>query len=119
MADRIGRMIESGVAESESMALVTNRVGQRAETTAGGKPMPPLLAWALSSDVDDQSRPAVLRMVADTYRRAAIRQGRIWRTFASGLIGVLVGGFLVLGYATTVFLAMTELLRDVALRGGS
>ena len=116
MAVRVTRMVEHGVPTSEAMELELDGVGQGANHSDPSAP-PPLLKWALSPDVDDQSRPAVTKMVAEIYDRACDRKARIWGTVASATVGILVAGVLVFGYSTTVFLAMTELLRDFALKG--
>ena len=81
--------------------------------------MPPLLGWALTSDLADQTRPGVMRMVAQTYRQSADRKGRMWRSMALAFVGVLVGSLFVLGYAVSVFAAMGQLLHDIALSGGA
>lgn len=114
VAQRVTRLVGSGVDPSKSIEIASDQVG-RSGNLGAVKSLPPLLGWALSDDLDDESRPAALRMVAKTYRRAADRKGRIWRTFVSGAVGVLVGGLVVLGYGMTVFLTMTELLRGIAL----
>jgi type II secretory pathway component PulF len=119
MAERITRLLEGGISEPESLALVTDHVDRTGRDKPDPQSLPPLLGWALTSDLDDQSRPKVMRMVAQTYRQAADRKGRIWRTIASGVVGILVGGVFVLGYSVTVFQTMIELLQEVALRGGN
>ena len=77
-----------------------------------------LQAAQLGQILADQSRPSAMRMVAQTYRQAADRKGRIWRTVASGFVGILVGSVFVFGYAMTVFLAMRQLLQEVTTSGG-
>ena len=119
MAERMARLLESGVPESESLALVTNRVDQSGDDNPDPRSLPPLLGWALTSDLADQARPGVMRMVAQTYRQAADRKGRMWRSIALAFVGVLVSGVFVLGYAVSVFAALSQLLQNIALSGGA
>lgn len=132
-ADQLASLLEKDVPTAEALELaggVTGNAGlvaasstvaaaQRSgETLSSDDPrlrrLPPLLRWALTSDLDDQSLPEVLRFAAQTYHQSAERQAAVWRVALPALIGALVGGVIVLAYALSMFGSLFALLKDLS-----
>ncbi len=76
--------------------------------------LPPLLRWALSGNLGEQTLPGVLRFAAQTYRQSAERLSAIWQTALSILLGGLLGGAIVLVYGVSIFWPYIEMLQDLA-----
>jgi type II secretory pathway component PulF len=76
--------------------------------------LPPLLRWALTGDLGDQTLPDILSFVSDTYLQKAQRQAAIYRIAAPALIGALLGGAVVFVYALCVFLPYIQLFQDLS-----
>jgi hypothetical protein len=135
IARQLATLLESGCSLDQSLALLgLSTAGDAAtagaaggDSTASGEAgdhrvpsnFPPLLQWALSGDLGGERPADVLRFVADTYRQTAQRQAKIWRYVAPSICGVVLGGCVVLGYGLSLFLPLVQLLKDVALPGGS
>lgn len=76
--------------------------------------LPPLLRWALTGDLGDQSLPEILRFAEKTYLHVANRRAAIWRFLLPTMIGALLGGLIVLAYGLSVFGPFVSLLEDLA-----
>jgi type II secretory pathway component PulF len=76
--------------------------------------LPPLLRWALTGDLGDQSLSEILRFAAQTYRQSADRQAAVWRLALPTLIGALVGGVIVFAYGLSMFGSLIGLWRDLS-----
>ena len=75
--------------------------------------LPPILRWALTNDLGDQSLPELLLFVEKTYRQAAERRAAAWRVALPATIGAFLGGFAVLIYGLSLFGPFTQLIQDV------
>jgi type II secretory pathway component PulF len=133
-AEQLASLLEKDVRREEALelaggvtgdkALITAAVAlasahQRGERLTADDPrlrrLPPLLRWALTGDLGDQSLPDILRFAAQTYRQSAERQAAVWRVALPALITALVGGAIVFAYALSMFGPLISLLRDLAL----
>ena len=76
--------------------------------------LPPLLRWALTSDLDGESLPDMLRFIAETYRQSAQRQASVWHIAFPTLVGASFGGAIVLAYGLSMFGPYIQMLRDLA-----
>lgn len=76
--------------------------------------LPPILRWALTCDLGEQSLPDVLRFAEKTYRSAAECRAATWRLVLPATIGAVLGGAVVLAYALSLFGPFVQLLKDIA-----
>jgi len=76
--------------------------------------LPPLLRWALTGDLGEQSLPEILRFAEKTYRLQAEHRAAVWRTILPATIGAGLGGAVVLAYGLSVFGPFVQLLKDIA-----
>ncbi len=76
--------------------------------------LPPLLRWALTSDLGDQSLPEILRSAENIYGHRAECRAALWRFVLPAMIGALLGGSIVLIYGLSVFGPFVRLLKDMA-----
>ena len=76
--------------------------------------LPPILRWALTGDLGEQSLPEVLRFAERMYRHKAERRAATWRTILPATIGAVLGGLVVLAYGWSLFGPFTQLLEDLA-----
>ena len=77
-------------------------------------PLPPLLRWALISNLDTQSLTDVLRFTEKSYRQVVQRLVDFWQVALPACIGALLGGFIVLAYALSLFIPFIRLLKDLS-----
>ncbi len=76
--------------------------------------LPPILRWALTGDLGEQSLPEILRFAEKTYRQTAERRAATWRTILPATIGAVLGGIVVLAYGLSMFGPFVQLLKDIA-----
>lgn len=76
--------------------------------------LPPILRWALTGDLGEQSLPEILRFAERTYRHKAERRAATWRTVLPATIGAVLGGIVVLAYGLSMFGPFVQLLKDLA-----
>ncbi|MGI9428693.1 MAG: type II secretion system F family protein [Bythopirellula sp.] len=76
--------------------------------------VPPLLRWALISQLSSEQLPDNLRFAADTYRRSAVRRADRWRFTLPVVVGALLGGVIVLAFGLSVFTPMVSLLENLS-----
>ena len=126
-AEQIANRIDSEAANSASEEIAGDRTIAEADRTSNltGSPLafvdrqsladlPPFLRWALTSELDRDSRSRVLRFAAETYRQSAERQSAWWHVLLPTIIGALLGGLIVLAYALAMFGTYITLLYDLA-----
>lgn len=132
-AHQLTSLVENGVSLEESLPLAAAVTGDSRliiaskelsaahaeENLAAADPdalraLPPLLRWALTGNLGQQSLPDVLRFAEKTYRQQADRRATTWRSVLPATIGALLGGVVVLAYGLSMFGPFVELLRDVA-----
>ncbi|MFK8113263.1 MAG: hypothetical protein AB8B91_13730 [Rubripirellula sp.] len=115
-ARQMSRLMASGCSKEEAIEMAVPLLGN----TGGSKPteLPSLLNWAIHGDLAGEPRDRVLRMVAETYRKAADRQSTIWRVAVPAVGGVLLGGAFVFGYGLSLFYPVVALLKDLSIPGG-
>jgi type II secretory pathway component PulF len=119
LATQMANLLESGCGQDESLALLGPLYGSGADLeSAPSESLPPLLRWAIRGDIDDQSRPGVLRVMAQAYRQSAEQQLSLWRLVAPSFCGALLGGMFVLAYGVGLFLPVVQLLKTIALPAG-
>jgi type II secretory pathway component PulF len=126
-------LLENGAALADSLPLAAEVTGDAALVAASRElaqapaeqedlsaksqqqtVFPPLLAWALTADLDRGSLSEILRFAERTYRQAATRRMEIWRLTLPATLGALVGGVVVLAYGLSLFLPFSQLLLDVS-----
>lgn len=116
-AQQVSRLMSGGMSEEESVSLALPILGQVDQAQPGQ--LPPLLRWAMHGDLGGEPRSRVLNMVANTYRKTAERQGKIWRVVVPAICGVLLGGVFVYAYGLSLFYPVITLLQDLSIPGGS
>ena len=75
---------------------------------------PPLLRWALTSNLEQEELVEIIRFAAKTYDQAAQRRATVWRALLPALIGAVLGGVIVMAYGLSVFGPLTHMLNDLA-----
>ena len=119
LASRLATLLGSGMPLHRAMTLGDPPSVDATETAERRtKSMPPLLKWAVRSDLSDAARARTLRFVARTYRRKADRQARLWQVVAPSVAGILLGGGIVLAYGLSLFVPVVRLLKQVATATG-
>lgn len=104
-ADNVARLLETDHPLSETLRLV-GPLDDKA-------PLPAMLRWAVSAEVEGASRANLIRFISRTYRDAANCEIVRWRSWLPVLVGVALGGVLVLGYGLSLFTPMIELLKTL------
>ncbi|QDT00795.1 type II secretion system F family protein [Adhaeretor mobilis] len=134
-AHQLGLLLENGLSMSESLpvaAAVTedqtliaaahalSRSHAQENTLPADsqhlRPLPPLLRWALTGDLGEQSLPEILLFAEMTYRSRAQHRAATWRVVLPTAIGVTVGGLIVLAYGLCLFGPFSQLLEGLAAR---
>ncbi|QEG34670.1 type II secretion system F family protein [Bythopirellula goksoeyrii] len=136
-AEELARLVESKMPLAEAAELASGITGDshlmeacaalenddpsRAATRHAAHPensqlaaLPPLLRWALTGNLGEQSLPGVLRFAAQTYRQSAQRLATVWQTALPILLGSVLGGAIVLVYGLSVFLPYIQMMRDLS-----
>jgi type II secretory pathway component PulF len=75
--------------------------------------LPPLLRWVLTSNLEGESLPELLRFTAETYRQSADRQSAVWHIALPTVLSALLGGAIVLGYGLSLFVPYLNLMVDL------
>ena len=76
--------------------------------------LPPLLRWALTSDLGEEPLAPILRFASATYRQAAEHREAVWNVAIPALAGAVLGGVFVFTYGLCVFLPVIQLLQDLS-----
>ncbi|NOY41095.1 MAG: hypothetical protein GXP26_04570 [Planctomycetes bacterium] len=76
--------------------------------------LPPILRWALTGNLGNQSLPEILRFAEKNYRHRAERRAATWRVALPATLGALLSGFVVLAYGLSLFGPFVQLLEDIA-----
>lgn len=113
-ARRLAQLSRDGMPLNQAVDLVKPLAGDPPLERSATSTELSLLQWALGESIDVETRPTVLRFVAETYRQKANRQARYWRLLLPSLLGLFFAGVLVLGYGLSLFLPIVQLLKDVA-----
>jgi type II secretory pathway component PulF len=115
IANQLAALIESGRSTDEALSLLASvPIHDAASRASAIESLPPLLQWAISTQLGSRSPTGVLRMVAESYRQAAQRQQDLWHVFMPSVAGVVLGGIIVLAYGLTLFLPLVKLLFSAA-----
>ncbi len=110
-SEQLATFLEHDLPLDQSMRLADPSLGAQIERHES---MPPLLRWALTSDLGGEPLPSVLRFVSLTYRQIADQHGVLWRIIAPAFVTALLGGLLVLAYGLSLFVPMIEMLNHIA-----
>jgi type II secretory pathway component PulF len=135
-AEQVASLLAAGVPFSESVRTAAQASGAAELVAAGevvatherGAPVvaaeaeklsifPPLLRWALTQDLGDESLPDMLRFIGETYRQSAERQAGVWQVALPTFLGALIGGVILLAFSLSMFGPYIGLLYDLALGG--
>ncbi len=112
----------AGKASSDELLMRTSEVIAAARErnepwTAGAQAqvsaLPPLLRWVLTSNLEGESLPELLRFTAETYRQSADRQSDVWHIALPTVLSALLGGAIVLGYGLSLFIPYLNLMVDL------
>ena len=122
-------LLDSGATLKESLPVAAGVTGDRefiaaceavsregeADTHSEAlRPLPPLLRWALTEELGNQSLPEILRFAESAYRRSAERRAATWQVALPTIIGAALGGAIVLAYGLSVFGPIVRLLDDLS-----
>ena len=133
-AEQLSKLLAAGVPFAESLRLAGKASGneslmltsdtiaaarERNEVLTAGDEMqlstlPPLLGWVLTSNLEGESLPDLLRFTAETYRQSADRQSAVWHIALPTVLSALLGGAIVLGYGLSLFVPYLNLMVDLA-----
>ncbi|TWU28058.1 type II secretion system F family protein [Bythopirellula polymerisocia] len=76
--------------------------------------LPPLVRWALTGNLGDETLPGVLSFAAQTYRQSAERMAVVWQTALPILLGGFLSGAIVMMYGLSLFWPYVQMMRDLA-----
>ncbi|MEE2936118.1 MAG: hypothetical protein VYA84_08990 [Planctomycetota bacterium] len=114
LAKHLAILIEDGQSSEEALALLRWNSETADLQRQTDEELPPILRWAVASDLGSLSLIGVLNLAAESYRQIAERQRNLWRLVMPAMTGAVLGGIIVLAYGLTLFLPFIELLYSVA-----
>ncbi len=115
-ADQVAQLVERGVPVEQSLVLADADLAALLKSDAVHAP--PLLNWALTNETGDEPLQNVFRFAANSYRQAAEQRSLGVRLVLPALLLSLVGGALVFAFGLSLFVPMTDLLKNIAIQGG-
>lgn len=123
-AEELARLVSTKMPLAEAAQLASGITGDAdlieacSPLTHGGASrqaaLPPLLRWALTENLGEDTLLGVLQFAAQTYRQSAQRMAAVWQTALPILLGSLLGGTIVLLFGLSVFWPYIQMLRDLA-----
>jgi general secretion pathway protein F len=130
----LGLLIDHHVPLPQALRLAGEAAGDRSLATAATKlandvaagqslseglktqaRFPPFMRWMISSGEQQGALSPALHQVAEVYRRRALFRADWYRVALPVALTVLLGGGAVLLYGLTLFLPLTDMLRDLTL----
>lgn len=100
-------------AAAERMAVCIGQ-GDSLGASLAGTPIPPMLRWLMIAGQNRGNLLSALRHASSTYRRRALHQADLARTFLPLLLTVLIGGGAVLVLALSLFYPYVSILERLA-----
>ena len=114
-ADQLAIGLNDAHGQSETMsqadATVLASIAQSPKTA-------PLLNWALTGDLGNESKPKILRYVATCYRQLATERLGRWQSIFPVLLVLIIGGSSVFLVGFSLFMPLVDLLKQFTLPGG-
>ena len=132
-ADQLSLLLEAGIPLTESLQLAAGNVEGRelspafeavVESAGNNDPpanpdsrlqlLPPLLRWALTTQLDEAALPDTLQRIAEMYRERSVRRTETRRKLAPVFVSALIGGAIALLFGLSLFSAYSSMLQDLA-----
>ncbi|MDG2220028.1 MAG: hypothetical protein P8L85_01520 [Rubripirellula sp.] len=114
LAKQLAILIEDGQSPEEAFALLRFESATEDLQSLANEELPPLLRWAVSSDLESHSLAGVFNLAAESYRQTAEQNRSLWRLVIPTMTGAILGGIIVLAYGLALFLPFADLLYSVA-----
>lgn len=109
---------ERRIRESSDAVAGDVESGERlAASLATRRAFSPFMRWMISSGEQQGALAATLRQVSDVYHRRALNRAESVKIVLPILLTVIVGGGVVLLYGLTLFVPLSDLLRDLTIEG--